>query len=413
MAEPINDIQALSVLYDLALVIGSEVKLENLLTKTLQRLLYHTGFPAGLVCSTLADTTQPTPLLRDVRLETVVGNYQLLKRVGEILSVPATLVEPAPYLGEMPGLLTVFPARKPYRYCLRLPIPDFGTILLLNPEEPRSVLPLAELLQPIVSQLATAVAMCRCIRDRTVALEQANAELEAFAYSVSHDLRAPLRAIDGFSHILIEKYGPALDDGGRHRLDQVRANAARMARLIDDMLKFAHTSRREMTATTVDMGHLAGEIVDELRPTCAACGTRFEVGPLPAVQGDREMLRQVLVNLISNAVKFTNSKPEAVIEVGGAATADGAAFYVRDNGVGFDMAYVGKLFGVFERLHPQGEYEGTGIGLAIVKRVIARHGGRVWAEGSEGRGAVFHFFLPRARDRSCGGSYAGHTVRAP
>jgi signal transduction histidine kinase len=393
MAERVSELQALSVLYDLALVVGSEVTVHGLLTRTLQRLLYHTGFPAGLVCSTLAGTAEP--FSRHVRLEVVVGNHQLIRRVGEVISVPAVLVEPTALLAEIPEALKGLPARKPYRYVLRLPVPSFGTILLFHPEEPHSPLPLPELFVSFVSHLATALSLCQGIRDRTVALEEANAELEAFAYSVAHDLRAPLRAIDGYSHVLLSQHGASLDERGRDRLNQVRASAVRMARLIDDMLAFSHTSRREMAATAVDMNRLVRETVDEQRSACAGRVLRFEIGELPPAHGDRELLRQVLVNLLSNAVKFTRSRPEAVIVVEGAATVEGATYSVRDNGIGFDMAYADKLFGVFERLHSQSEYEGTGIGLAIVKRVVKRHGGRVWAEGAEGKGAVFHFFLPR------------------
>lgn len=393
MAEPINGVQALTVLYDIALTIGSEVTLEGLLTRTLQGFLYHTGFPAGLVCSTLAGTTHPS--MKDVRIEMAVGNHQLIGQIGQIISVPAVLVESTPLLAEMPDALTAFPARKPYQHILRLPIPEFGAMLLLSPDRPHSSLPLTELFLPIMSHLATAITLRQRIRDRTFALEQANAELETLTYSVAHDLRVPLRAIDGFSHILIDRYATALGREGRHRLDQVRANVARMARLIDDMLCFSHASRRKMTVTLVDMPQLVREVVDELRPACTDRVIRFEIGELPMAHGDRELLRQALSHLMSNAVKFTRNRSEAVVEIGGTANADGATYFVRDNGVGFDMAYVAKLFGVFERLHPPGEYEGTGIGLAIVKRVITRHGGRVWAEGSPGKGAVFRFFLPR------------------
>jgi two-component system sensor kinase len=393
MADAVNGIQALSVLYDLALTIGSEVTVDGLLTRTLQRFLYHTGFPAGIAYSPLAGAQ---PQSCDVRLEAAVGNYPLVRRVGEIISLPAVLVEPTPLLAEMPDALSVFAARKPYRHFLRLPIPDFGTVLLLSPEAPRSSLPLSDLFLPILSRLATAIVLCRSIKDRTIALEEANAELEAFAYSVSHDLRAPLRAIDGFSHILLDDYATQLDDEGRRLLNQVRGNAIRMARLIDDILAFSRMSRREMAATAVDMTELARDVAAEIASSCEGRRIRFEIAELPPARGDREMMRQVLVNLLSNAAKFTRSRSEAVIEIGATMTADGVSYYVRDNGVGFDMNYVGKLFGVFERLHLQKDYEGTGIGLAIVKRVITRHGGRVWAEGKVEEGATFHFFLPRA-----------------
>ncbi|MGE5466549.1 MAG: sensor histidine kinase [Ignavibacteria bacterium] len=393
MAYAVNGVQALSVLYDLALTIGSEVTVDALLTKTLQRFLYHTGFPAGIVCADLPEAAEAGRC--DVRLAAAVGNYALIKRVGEVMRLPAALVAAEPLLAEAPELLAGFPARKAYRHFLRLPVPDFGAVLLLSPDAPQSPLPLTDLFLPIMSRLATAITLCRRIRDRTAALEQANSELEAFAYSVSHDLRAPLRAIDGYSHILVDDYGTMLDDEGRRLLGQVRSNASRMERLIDDILSFSRMSRREMEAMQVDMEELVREVVAELQAASPQRRLRFEIGALPAVRGDRDMLRQVLVNLLANAVKFTRVREEAVIEVGGSSTAEGCVFQVKDNGVGFDMAYVNKLFGVFERLHGQKEYEGTGIGLAIVKRIVARHGGRVWAEGKEGEGAVFHFFLPR------------------
>ncbi|HEX8962122.1 MAG TPA: ATP-binding protein [Rhodocyclaceae bacterium] len=393
MVEAVNGIQALSVLYDLALTIGSEVTVDALLTKTLQRLLYHTGFPAGMVYTALPGMAGPDA---ELRLEAAVGNYMLVKRVGAVMKLPAALVEPAPLLTEAPELLAALPARKPYRHVLRLPIPGFGGVLLLSPDAPRSSLPLQDLFLPIMSRLATAITLCQDIRDRTAALEQVNAELEAFAYSVSHDLRAPLRAIDGFSHILVEDHGAQLDDEGRRLLDQVSANAARMGRLIDDMLAFSRMSRREMAATSVDMAALAGEVAEELQAAAPGRALRFGIADLPPAQGDRDMLRQVFVNLLSNAAKFTRTREPAVIEVGGRQTVEGSEYYVKDNGVGFDMKYVAKLFGVFERLHAQKDYEGTGIGLAIVKRIVGRHGGHVWAEGKEGEGAMFHFFLPRA-----------------
>jgi len=394
MAEAVNSVQALAVLYDLALTIGSEVTVETLLTRTLQRFLYHTGFPAGMVCSCGRGTDDPA--WRDVRLETAIGNYALVKRRGEWLRLPAALLGTTPALAEAPASLAQFAARQPYRFYLRLPVENFGTLLLLGPERPESGLPLTELFMPIMSRLATAISLCQRIRERTEAQERANRELEAFAYSVSHDLRAPLRAIDGFSRILLEDYGDRFDGEGRHLLDAVRANTLRMGRLIDDILAFSRMAGREMQAATIDMAALAREVAAELQAAAVGRVVRFRIGELPAAQGDRAMIRQVLVNLLSNAVKFTQSRAEAVIEVDSSAAADGNAYHVADNGAGFDMRYVDKLFGLFQRLHGTGEFEGTGVGLAIVKRIVTRHGGRVWAEGKVGEGAEFHFSLPSA-----------------
>lgn len=393
MLAPVDRIHALSVLYDLALTIGSESTVDALLTRTLQRFMYHTGFPAGIVFSSLPDAGDAA--WKDVRLKTAVGNYALVKREGEVLRLPAALVQPTAALVEAPEVLAVFPARKPYRFCLRLPIPDYGAVLLLSPEASSSPLPLTKLFMPIMSHLATAIMLCKRMKERTEALEQANRELEAFSYSVSHDLRAPLRAIDGFSHLLLEDYGPSLDDTGKRLLKQLRVATVRMGQLIDDMLSFSRMSRRGMAAKAVDMSELAREVATELQAGAEDRVVRFDMGDLPPAQGDRDMLRQVWVNLLSNAVKFTRTRAEAVIEVSGTATAEGNAYSVKDNGVGFDMAYVDKLYGVFERLHAQKDYEGTGIGLAIVKRIVVRHGGRVWAEGQQGVGATFHFYLPR------------------
>ncbi|MCK9379558.1 MAG: DUF3365 domain-containing protein [Sulfuritalea sp.] len=242
------------------------------------------------------------------------------------------------------------------------------------------------------------------VKERTVQLETANKELEAFAYSVSHDLRAPLRAIDGFSHMLLEDYTDKLDADGQHYLDVVRANTVKMGQLIDDILSFSRMNRRDIETADLDIGALAQSVFEELRAATPGRMLRLELGDLPAARADRAMIRQVLTNLISNAIKFTGPRAEAVIEIGGTADADENHYYIRDNGVGFDMQYVDKLFGVFQRLHTAEEFEGTGIGLAIVKRIVTRHGGRVWAESKLDGGTTIHFTLPRAgvRDRKQG-----------
>jgi signal transduction histidine kinase len=225
-------------------------------------------------------------------------------------------------------------------------------------------------------------------------LEAANKELEAFSYSVSHDLRSPLRAIDGFSHILQDEYADKLDDEGRRLLAIVRDNTQRMGQLIDDILQFSRTGRLEMSMSEVDMEGLAHAAIDDIRTDGDMGPLQVEIGHLPAARGDRAMLRQVFTNLLSNAVKFSHANPSPKVVVGGSIQDDEAVYFVRDNGVGFDMQYVDKLFGVFQRLHTTSEFEGTGIGLAIVKRIVTRHGGRVWAEGKLNEGATIYFTLP-------------------
>ncbi len=236
---------------------------------------------------------------------------------------------------------------------------------------------------------------------RTAALAEANRELESFSYSVSHDLRAPLRAIDGFSRILLEEYAPTLDGEGRRLLDVVSANARRMAHLIDDLLAFSRLGRADLHSGSVDMGALAREAFEELCPQEARARVRLELGPLPGCLGDAALLRQVWANLVGNALKFTSKLEYARIEIAGEQRGEEIVYHVRDNGVGFDMVYAEKLFGVFQRLHGPEQFEGTGVGLAIVQRIVRRHGGRVWADGTPAGGATFSFALP------AGGSHGG------
>ncbi|MFA7241269.1 MAG: ATP-binding protein [Sulfuricellaceae bacterium] len=229
---------------------------------------------------------------------------------------------------------------------------------------------------------------------RTAELEIANKELEAFAYSVSHDLRAPLRAIDGFSRKVVMGYGDKLDDEGRRQLQVVRDNAQSMGQLIDDLLAFSRMSRREMALQPLDMDAMVKGVADELRAAEPQRAIEFVFSPLPCARGDAAMLRQVWVNLLANAAKFSRQRQVAHIEIGGRTESGEAIYWVKDDGAGFDMQYANKLFGVFQRLHRQDEFEGTGVGLAITQRILHRHNGRIWGEGKPDEGATFWFALP-------------------
>lgn len=229
---------------------------------------------------------------------------------------------------------------------------------------------------------------------RTVQLEASNKELEAFAYSVSHDLRAPLRAIDGFSQILVQEYNDKLDAEGQHIIDVIRSSAKNMDHLITDLLSLSHVSRSELKHTPIDMADLAKSVFYELANSETQKKTSLQIDPLPAASGDPTLLRQVWVNLISNAIKYSAPKPECSIQIGSRQEADELIYIIKDNGVGFNPKYKARLFGVFSRLHKAEQFEGTGVGLAIVQRIIMRHGGKVWAESELGQGATFYFSLP-------------------
>jgi len=216
--------------------------------------------------------------------------------------------------------------------------------------------------------------------ERTALLEASNKDMENFSYSISHDLRAPLRAINGFSKILQEEYADRLDDEGKRLLNVVGDNARKMGELIDGLLAFSRAGRNEINRSIIDMKKLATNVWEELSPDRAGRDVQLCIGDMPPAEGDPAMIRQVVFNLLSNAVKFTQHRAGARIEVGGHADEHETVYHVKDNGVGFDMQYADKLFGVFLRLHGMGEFEGTGIGLAIVKRIITKHGGRVWAK---------------------------------
>jgi PAS domain S-box-containing protein len=229
--------------------------------------------------------------------------------------------------------------------------------------------------------------------ERTAQLESANKELEAFSHSVSHDLRAPLRHINSFARIVKNDFADGLEPMGRIYLDKVLTAGERMNRLIDDLLNFSRTARRQIDKPTVDIGAIVHTVIESLAPETAGRQIEWILAELPSAQADPNLMRQVFTNLIGNAVKYTGQRAQARIEIGYLTEETRSIYFVRDNGAGFDMQYADKLFGVFQRLHREDEFEGTGIGLATVQRIITRHGGRIWAEAEPDKGATFYFTL--------------------
>ncbi len=224
---------------------------------------------------------------------------------------------------------------------------------------------------------------------------KANKEMEAFSYSVSHDLRAPLRAIDGFTQILVEDNAEKLDDEAKRVASIIRASTVKMGKLIDDLLSFSHLGRQEIKKNQVNMKSLVNNIFNELKNNVPDKNIEFILHDIPDAMADKDMMSVVWTNLISNSIKFTSKKDKPVIEIGSKVYGDIVTYYEKDNGAGFDMKYVDKLFGVFQRLHSTDDFDGTGVGLANVKRVIERHNGKVWAEGKVDEGATFYFNLPK------------------
>ena len=232
------------------------------------------------------------------------------------------------------------------------------------------------------------------VKERTAQLEASNKELEAFSYSVSHDLRAPLRHINGYVELLNNRFGDELPDKARHYLDTVTYSAKHMGTLIDELLQFSRTGRKELKISDVNMNALVREVLEMIEKETKDRNIKWEITPLPTVYGDHSLLKQVWINLLENAVKYTGKNPEASIEIGYHEKEEFKVFFVRDNGVGFDMKYANNLFGVFQRLHSSAEFEGTGIGLANVRRIVHKHHGRVWAEAQQNQGATLFFTLP-------------------
>ena len=232
------------------------------------------------------------------------------------------------------------------------------------------------------------------IRQRTDELEAANRELEAFTYSVSHDLRAPLRALTSYASILMEDFHGELPEEAQDLLDRISNSAQRMNQLIDDLLRFSRLTQQPLEKVQIDTNSLVAEVLDEVRRKDPDRSVSVALSDLQPCFGDPALLRQVYANLLSNAFKFTRRQNESHIEIGSTPGEDGIVYFVRDNGAGFDMKFASKLFGVFQRLHARTEFEGSGIGLSIVHRIITRHGGRIWADGAVDEGATFYFVLP-------------------
>ena len=227
-------------------------------------------------------------------------------------------------------------------------------------------------------------------------LEAANKELEAFTYSVSHDLRSPLRAINGFVNIIMEEYAQNFDAEGKRICGIIQSNATKMGQLIDDLLAFSRLIKNDMHSSKIDMNELVKNVISDFETNTDLSRKQITINELPDVFGDRNMMKQVWINLISNAIKYTSKTENARITIGSCLQNDETIYYIKDNGVGFSMTYAHKLFGVFQRLHSSAEFEGTGVGLAIVQRIINRHKGQVWAESEIGKGANFYFKLPNS-----------------
>jgi len=268
---------------------------------------------------------------------------------------------------------------------------------ILKPFKLREVIPAIERALSVRRLRVENQQLQQRVQDRTRELEALNKELEAFAHSVSHDLRSPLRAVNRYSFLVMRDYAADLPEMAIPLLRFIEQSAQKALNLVDVLLEFSRTSRQEITRQPLCIREMVQQIIDELAPDRTDRAVSFKIGDLPNCDGDWDLLRQVWINLISNAQKFTRQRTEAIVEIGSANSGE-LVYFVRDNGAGFDMKYAERVFEVFQRLHRADEFEGTGVGLSVVQRIIHRHGGRIWAEGTPGKGAAFFFTVPTAQE---------------
>ena len=383
----------LGILYELAMILSGEVRARPLTERFLQRLLFHTGFPCGLYLRDI-DVLGDSDRVR-ARLDTVIGDPRLADQHGRFLELPQALVQGAAELHSDRALLdAAFGAAGGWRVALKLPIDARSAFLLLATRPVASEAPLTTMFTPVLRNFGRVRELCRENEVHMQKLERANREMEAFIYSVSHDLRAPLRAMYHYSDIVIEETRERLEAEHQDFLQRIRKGAAQMEMIIDDLLKLSRSTRASLAREPVDLSQRAEAILAELARQAPERQVEIRIQPNLVAEADPDLIGVALRNLLENAWKYTCREPAATIVFGSETLGEAQVFFVQDNGVGFDMRYAEKLFMPFQRLHGEHEFPGTGIGLATVQRVIERHGGRIWAESAPGEGAVFRFTLP-------------------